>query len=447
MSRRGSSFSAALLAATLLATHVPAEAQVIRCGVPDTTQVVSESLIPFWAWRPRTDSGLGARDLEFLWDPLNDPTSSDDLRTTLNWFGRTLVDSIGRNPLGAPYSDFQLLYEYFRNPAYGLPYTTLVDDTASVHIGAGTETYNPSDRSHADVYLFHPTRSRYGGMYPAEFTSGAEDSSTGHSAEDVKHQNSISVKADTGPARFDLDGTGWTRPDTLQNVGFAHEFRHSLPGTQLGGTTGELLSAAAEAIAGNKTVERSADFPYTWSLFAYSGDPSCDLLRAQDSNYQGRSAFLAYLAFNFRGANTAPTLAGFEDDLLHRWAIQSSANVPSLIALLDDAECPDCATKDYFHPGGVAMNDTLRLWLLLHHWRVANYVNNSSLAEGQYGYPPEFGFAPSNQLSAWQSVGPCGTMDDLIVIPPEIILGVQHLTRDTTLRDSRSSAVQPIPIL
>ena len=97
------------------------------------------------------------------------------------------------------------------------------------------------------------------------------------------------------------------------------------------------------------------------------------------------------------------------------------------------------------NPGGVPLNDSLRLALLLHHWRVANYVNNSDLAEGQYGYPSQFGFAPSLQLSAWQSVGPCGAKDNLIVIPPEITLDAQHLTRDTTLRDARTSEEATYP--
>jgi len=32
---------------------------------------------------------------------------------------------------------------------------------------------------------------------------------------------------------------------------------------------------------------------------------------------------------------------------------------------------------------------------LMHSWRVANYVNNSTLAQGQYGFPPQFGFVPA----------------------------------------------------
>ena len=70
-------------------------------------------------------------------------------------------------------------------------------------------------------------------------------------------------------------------------------------------------------------------------------------------------------------------------------------------------------------------------------WRVANYVNNSFLDEGQYGYPPHFKVAPSKQWPAWRAVDPYDT-DDLIAIPPEVTLSAAHLTTEKHLRTSRS---------
>lgn len=301
----------ALLLAGLFASS-PAPADTVRCLVPDSSQtLVQADTVAFRAYRQGLPyQSLENRDLEFLWDPANDPTLTADIRSTLDNFARTLSRSLGSNPFGAPYSDFNLIYDYFRNPLYGDPYSSDPDDTTSVRFGFLTGTYNPSDRSHADVYLFHPSRSALGGQYPSAFISAEEDLSSGHSGQDIQHQNSLMVNGPSGANRIDVIGSGWTRPDELQNVTFDHEFRHGLPGTILGRSLGELFSAGAEAIGGNASRGARDDVPFTWSLFSYdSNNPTCDNLRAQANNYQGRSAFAAYLAYNFRGTDTTATLA------------------------------------------------------------------------------------------------------------------------------------------
>jgi hypothetical protein len=122
------------------------------------------------------------------------------------------------------------------------------------------------------------------------------------------------------------------------------------------------------------------------------------------------------------------------------------ASIDRFARLLRDDSCSTCAAKAYFHPGGSAMNDTLRLGLLHHNWRVANYVDAPALEEGQYGDPPQFGFAPSKQLSAWKDVDGC-TADNLIALPEEVPLSTARLSRDTTFRDRRSNAQTSYPLV
>lgn len=459
MARAPSSLVCPFLIALLCAMAPRVAAQAFRCAERDTAfaqGAKDPAPVPFKAYRPRSVSGLPGRDLEFMWDPMNDSTLTANVRTTLDNFGMTLVDSTGRNPFGFPMSDFQLTYEYFKSPHYGLSYTLNPHDTSSVWVGStgrfanpgySTAAYNASDRSHSDVYMFYPSRKGVGGEQPSVFISGEEDLSTGHSADDVKPGNSLMIFTPTGASRLDLTGTGWTRPDALRNVGFNHEFRHSLPGTIPPFAIGEMFSAGAEAIGGNDTIEDEYDFPYTWSLFAWGGaGGDTTNLRWSTSNYQGRSAFAAYLAYNFHGADTSATLVGLRDDLLHHWASDSSSSIATLARLLRDDRCSDCATKAYFHPGGVAMSDSLRLGLLHHDFRVANYCNAPALEEGQYGYAPQFGFSPPRHLSAWKDVDHI-VATDLTSLPEDVTLATQHLARDTTFRDLRANSAASYPLV
>ncbi len=421
----------------------------------------------FRAFRPGTPGTFRHRDLELMWDSIYVGGLSTDVRTTLDNFGRTLSELPGTNPFGITnVSDFRLVYDYFRR-AGDFYNTTDPLDTTSVVLGrpdffSDVGSYNPSDRSHSDAYIFEPSRgsSFAGGQYPSAFTSPEEDLSTGHSPVDVKPANSTHVKGPPDAVKIDLTGTGWTKPDAITNIGFNHELQHALPFESIdqgAGWRSEMFSAGAEAVGGNADETTTSEMPYTWSLLAEGANPclpglDCPNPRNTGSNYQGRSAFTAYLAYNFRGADTSATYAALQDDLLRRWARSDSIHqadrrtVARLRSLLRDDSCGTCATKAYFHPGGASMDDTTRLALLHHNWRAANYVNNSFLDEGQYGYPPHMGFAPSKQLRAWQSFDACGQQDDVAAIPPEVLLRNVHVTRETTFVGLRYLGTHSYPM-
>src|SRR5262249_30760523 len=129
------------------------------------------------------------------------------------------------------------------------------------------------------------------------------------------------------------------------------------------------------------------DTPYTWGLM-------------HNNNYQQWVLFSAYLAFNFRGTNTQASLDGLTDDLLFKWA-HGDRFLTSLRSRLSNDSCSTCAQKAYFNPGGVGLDENSRLDLLLHNWRVANYVDCDTLDEGQYGINNQFSFHPKSVVGAW----------------------------------------------
>lgn len=390
-----------LAAFFMLATLAPihANAQTFTCGTSDSTlgPPISTEFHPF---RPGSEgTSFLWRDTEFMWDALYPGGLTSDVRLTLATLASNLVTTV-RNPFGAPYGDMQLIYEYFRRE--DPPYNTISPaDTVAMRIGNNLDQpYFPGDRSHVDCYINHPTRAAYDGQYPAAFTTDDEDLSSDRPIGYVRHRNSVHIKGPPEGQAIDVAGTGWTAPDKIHNVGIMHEFQHALPPVQGSPFLTEWFSAGAEAIAGYKDpAPPDANVAYTWSLLSDHaqgpcGYPSGTCFRAQGTNYQGRTLFAAYLAYNFRGSDTTATLAGMADDLLWKWAKLPDRRFPFLRTLLTDGSCGTCAEKDYFHPGGVALDSLSRLALLHHNWRVANYVNNSELDEGQYGYPPQFGFAP-----------------------------------------------------
>lgn len=440
----------------------PASGDAIRCDV-QSAQPATPYQTHFSPYRPGNPySTLDYRDLEVMWDSLYAGGLSDDAKTTLTHYIHTVDDSLS-NPFGIPKPDFELIYEYFRRNS--TPYDeTNPHDTTSVILGTGwdvvgdsvisVEDYNPSDRCHSDVYLFEKGgrqailhKGLPDGQYASAFTTPDEDVSTGHAVDynAVNHLNSIMVMGPLPSTPYDLDGTGWTKPDQIRNTGFCHEFQHSIPSSS--GLYTEFYSALAEVVGGTQDQTASGEVPYVWPLVGYQGSPapSCEDLLTVDTNYKERTAFGAYLVYNFRGLDTTATLAALQDDLGHKWAVSNTA-LTGLRDLLTDASCGDCAQKSYFHPGGAPMDTVNRLALLLHNWRVANYVNNSSLAEGQYGYPPQLGaFSPARHLGAWQATDGCA-QDDIIAIPPEVVLASAQATRETTFVGTRRLGAYSFPM-
>jgi hypothetical protein len=410
--------------------------------------------ITFLAFRPGFfGSDVFYRDLELLWDTQYSGGLTGDVQTTLRNFIYTLVDSAGKNPFGINAADYQLIYEYFRYQ--GSNYTLDPRDTTSVVFGhsfwvSDIGSYNPSDRSHVDLYLFDPARGlAFDGIYPSQIRSGEEDLTTGHSTDDVKRGNSLMTKGPPAGSPLDIGGTGWTRPGGRRNTIFNHEFQHGLPGQPyFNVNVSEMLSAGAEAVGGDSdTTSASSEVPYTWSLLARTafGGDLCANPRGQSSNYLGRTLFTSYLAYNFRGADTSSSIASINDDLLRKWARSVNRTLASLRFLLSNDSCSTCATKSYFNPGGVPMLNEDRLQLLLHHWRVASFVNKSLFDEGQYGFPPHMGFVPSKQLRAWQDFDGCGT-DDIVAIPPVVTLSRAQAVRETVLARTRTFRGTTLPL-
>ncbi len=440
----------------------PAASDAIRCDVESTPPAnpYQTHFTPFRFGSPIADRHY--RDLEMMWDSLYTGGLNGSTIETLKNYIRAVDDSVS-NPFGIMKPDFQIVYEYFRRN--DIAYDENPADTTSVVLGrpdkfADIDGYNPSDRCHSDVYLFEkpgrdailtgnrlPTTAD--GEYPSKFGTPDEDVSTGHDNDyaSIKHGNSVMVMGPPVEAPYDLDGTGWTKPDQLRDTGFCHEFQHSIPG-QPAGLYSEFYSALAEAVSGTRDETASGEVPYVWPLVSYLGGPKpkCDTLLRVDSNYKERTAFAAYLVYNFRGADTTATLAALRDDLAHTWATNGSTTLVGLRDLLSDSNCWDCAQKSYFHPGGVAMDTVSRLALLLHNWRVANYVNNSALAEHQYGFPPHLGaFSPARHLGAWQSTDGCAG-DDIVAIPPEVVLTADQAVRETTFVGSRQLGGATFPM-
>jgi hypothetical protein len=380
------------------------------------------------------------RDLEFLWDSLY---SSGRGYHGFTLADLALLDSLGAsiadryfNPFGAPYPDIRLVHDYFND--IGATYDANPSHPHGFFIGATTDP--DSDRSHVDFYVYLPGHDGLNyGQTTSAFATAKEDSITGHwgitgRRDTVLHENSIMMP---GPPLWQVGSSTWTQPDYGMNGGFNHEFQHAQDHRSFVMT--EIASAGAEAIAGHHPVDPiSLDAPYTWPLIAYDslGCRSCTELQCIKWNYQAWRLFSAYLAYGFRGRDTTAALpagpvVGFGDDLFYQWA-HSGGGLSVLPYLLSDQACYTCSTATYFHPGGASLDGDARLGLMLHNWRVANFVNNSSFAEGQYGFPPQFGFTPKVDVGAWQSLDGCGAQDDGVAIPPEITLSGGQRTVEIT---------------
>ena len=442
------------LPATILASGVEV------CTTSDSSIVIQAPLpqpdenLRFYYYRSRSPGSFARRDIEFQWDSLltAPPTElglSETGQVTLDILGKILADTLGLNPFGANLSDIRLTYEYFRatrpsydaiNPFAQLPFLCGSAVDLGWHrdeAGDVTELATPTlERGHVDLYLYlartYGGRFRNVGQWPSVFTTPKEDSSTGRwlspSDYSVFGTNSIMFPAPSQPAaRIDTTGTGWTRPNWGADWTFCHEFQHSLNDSLPADYLDEILSSGAEALAGNADTIGSKNFevPYTWHLL-------------QASNYQNWRLLSAYLLYNWRGADTSSTLAGFTDDLFYRWA-NNGKSLVNLREQLSDTNCPECGAKPYFHPGGQPLDNMSRLALLLHHWRVANYVNNPVLADRQYGFPPQFGFSPKKYFRPWQNVS--NNPDSYPeAVPPEVVANGNWLTRDTTVVGSRTYA-------
>jgi len=438
---------ACLAPGTLLPSIVPTRASVVGTGHPmhgDTLQRPMLTTDEFFVHPPPRGT-LARRDLEFQVDARYsyDRGLSHDQDLALNALAQWIADTQLSNAFRLPMTHLQLAYEYLRQPtrpAYSTdPFATSGFTTGPDSVLGYAYSWNQIpllDRSHVDYYLYQwhhndGYSNREGGQWPSAFEWQKEDSTTGHWSQtgndppvyDVLHYNSVMYN---GPASRDSftypRPAGWNASNRLADSEFAHEFQHSLRygvwsffGDDSWAQMDEVFSCVAEALLGMADPDAGNEVPYAWPIMQFG-------------NYQGWRLLTPYLLFNFLGSDTTRTATGITDDLVYRWS-RSPRRYWDLAELLSDQASPELAAKGYFHPGGVALDNSSRLSLLLHNWRVANYVNNASLAEGQYGFAGAF--SPWSQRP-WQSFDG-NTADDAVAVPPEVTASRAWATRDTTI--------------
>lgn len=430
------------LAATVALTAPRAQAdEPFQCAYAESLASESYKEAVFFPYRPRLEGSLPFRDLEFQWSSAYSGNLPYAIKKTLDRFGdRLSLPASADNPFEAPFSDLQLIFDYLQGPSETRYDPNVFHDVGFI-IGQ-MDTLITRDFAHVDAYLY---RSGYEddttglakgwGKYPSYFVTCDEDTSPGHSAEECDsllmdrgiHGNSESLPGPEASVAVDTTDTGWTRPDATQNVIFNHEFQHSFR-NQPTAIDDEFWATAAEAIGGLCPVGFPRhDVPYTASLLG-------------SGNYWAMRFLNAYLAYKFRGADTTATQIpaigdsthAFGDDLLWKWA-RSSRQFGVLTSLLSDERCPDCAQREpYFQ--GLAPYD--RCQLMLHNWRVANYVNNPELEDGQYGYPASAHFSPGFDQGAWQdNDGLCD--NNGVAVPPELIADDSWASREITVVGQR----------
>ncbi len=430
--RRLSSFAMIPLVGLLLSPG-SMYAQPERCGTPTAAASASSDLTnEFGIYRPGT-AGVDVRyrDLEFGWDTLFAAKLLPPMHRTLDGWAGMLLLGTGISPIAPSGRGLEVVYDYFR--LQGSDWTDDLSQTP-LRLGVGTvaSSYSVQDRGHVDLYLTVPNRlyqtpngpRNYGGQHPSGWNALGEDLTTGWPADTALAANSISLDGPPIGSEVDTLGTGWTRARTSYQTYFHHEFQHMLPPFQAPANGTEFWSGAAEVVGGHYDLNPTSEFPYNFPM---------------PNEYQARTGFMAYVAYNFLNADTNRTLAGMRDDLLYKWAKAraNSGGLQQLGDFLTDAQCATCATKQYFRPGGVPLPGSDRVGVLLHYWRMAMFADNPAVAEGQFGFPAWSGFKPSVNLKAWTSFA--GTFaDDVDALPQVVTLTQAEITTPRTFRHTRT---------
>lgn len=387
------------------------------------------------------------RDFEFLWSDtyrnryardLDDDAGADNL-SDLDRLGRTICDTPRENPFGIDQTDIAITYNLLaqRRTPNAAQRDTIYNSNPNELIGFRVAQNFPDlEENHIDAYIYTPDHGLNAGWaayvgdqaiynllpnskrgrFPADFNWFAvEDSAAGHANSQAYVLNSVSI---AGPPPWKIgsqEATPWTRPSGVANTNLIHESLHAINDDR--GSDDDrgtvlflhLFARAAEILTGPAVDRETFELDYTASLWP---DDS-----SEPNAYPNWLSFAAYLAFNYRGADT--TAAHYEDDLIRRWATRRGSNkLAGLAGRLKDQECPECNS----YPEFVGRDSVARLQRLIHNWRVANWVNNSSLPGGRYGYPAGYGFSPNYQLRAWESFDGVAT-DDTVSVPPVSTLG------------------------
>lgn len=439
----------------LAVLHNPARAGGV--GVSEVRDSVGSSQpdltvgapVPFHLYKARLDrSPKARRDFDFLWsdtyksrfrtplDSLSGPEQINDLQR----LAETVGEVIGSNPFGLAWTDIQLAYntlsrsESYRSPQYN-------DSPASaIGLKVAQSAYADIERNHIDAYVYAPSFAGFSqwptyvgdrqasnpaasdaniGQFPSDFASSAEDSLTHVGA--PLGLNSVMIP---GPRPNGVAATGptrWTRPGGTANAYLIHESTHAInfDDSRTSGSYMHMFASGSEVVSGVSTDAPRFDVDYHHTL----GPTDLNLGNA----YPHWQSFMAYLAFNWRGADT--TDAAWQDDLLPRWskAPASERDLNGLAGRLRDSTCTECAS----YPGFAGLDGIGRVQRLIHDWRVADYVNNSALVGGRYGFPPRFGFSPAIQLGSWQDIDPFA--DNNVSIPPVFVVGQTSSSRERWL--------------
>ncbi len=415
---------------------------------------------------PRRPGSIGQRmnrDLEFSLSASYSRTRGDaipgltvDDHATLLNFAKTLVDTTA-NPFSAPYPDLRLVHDYFNKT--GVRYDT--NPAFPGFLPSTSESYPTADRSHVDHYIFEPgLDGNFSGRHPAYFRWQKEDSSTGWwtspSSYEVLGENSTSYPGPPVAGIQDLSGTGWTRPDATANWGAIHEIHHYFSGDG-GSAADELVATAAEVLAGAlPTAAATFDVNYTWGLLDNFLSPQGSGVTHTSTNYAAWRQLSAYVLTNFRNQDTTATLppdgtSGLADDLMYRWAHRESRTLEALGSQLVNDSCYTCSQKAAFLSGATPLPPRDRVNVLLHNWRVANFVNNPFLApdadgHGMYGYPPQFGFSPTQDVGAWSDNDTASAAYNVVVFPTEVTARPSWTSKDTVISVERTRDAVTYPL-
>ncbi len=435
-------------------------------GASVTTSI---DTIPFHYYKVPFSRGPHAnRDVEFLWSDtylsrfnlrLDVDTGPEQL-TDLDRLGQAACETVG-NPLGLLWTNIQVMYNLLAmqttlKDSLGQPFTRPAEYDADENHPIGFRVAQITDpdleRNHLDTYVYTPSFAAYGqyagyhgdggtdakptanyGQYTSSYTSSAEDSVTGHGSTPYPG-NSIQIPGPlpTQVGAPESDPDRWTRPSGLASADLMHEGQHAM-----NGASGlHMFASAAEVVTGLNTDSPRYDVDYHYSL-----SPTSDNISNAYPHWQ---SFTAWLAFNWRGTDT--TAAGWQDDLLRRWAKgpPSELDLRGLALRLRGLECAECDS----YPAFAGLDSIARVQRLIHDWRVACYVNSSSLPGGHYGFPPQFGFSPARTLGAWQNVDN-DAVDDTVSVPPVFTLGVadRNVVRRHTVRPATVAGSPDRPLV
>jgi len=452
-----------IVATSLIALH---EVRAAGVGISDVGHAPGDpapsNTYIFFPYRPSTEFPLARRDLEFQLsrgysvhrgDATPGLTQLD--RRTLDKFGRTLSETAS-NPFGAPYPDLQLVHDYFGGSED--PYET--NPNFPGFLPLGTIAYADSDRAHVDHYIFEPGLHDFtSGRYSSAFSYEKEDSSTGWwspSSYLVLHDNSTSYPGPSLGGIQDTAGTAWTRPDATANWGTIHEIQHYFNDDD-GLAMEELFSTAAEVLTGALPSAAAVnDVNYTWSFYDNWRTPRGSGVTHTTTNYAAWRLFSAYMLTNFRNQDLTATLpglgtGGLADDVMYRWARTNPRTLAGLKPFLSNDECYTCSQKLAFNPGGSALSTADRLNVLMHNWRVANFVNNPILEPdadgyGMYGYPSQFGFSPTQDVGAWADNDTDSAAYNVGVFPAVVTARPNWMSRDTVISGTRSLDAVEYPL-